>query len=271
MIKMNYQMKFQDWKLIKKLFSIVLLLTFISSNVNAQFDIPTKPSNGTSLYDYAGLLSADQSKYLEQKLINYFDTTGNQIVVAIVQTIDGADIGILTPEWGHKWGIGGKKNDNGVFILLAVEEREIYIAPGYGLEHLLTAGINGEIIRNDIIPHFKQGDYFAGLDEGTNQLMNLFSGVYKHADEDSSVSWLFLFLFIAGPIILFIILAYIAGNSGGGSNGGSSYTSGGYTSRSSGGFFSGSSGGGRSSGSSGGFGGGFGGGGFSGGGAGGKW
>lgn len=256
-------MKFQDWK-ISKLFSIVLLLFFISSNGYAQFDIPKKPSKETSLYDYAGLLKADQATQLEQKLINYFDSTGNQIVVVIVQTIDGADIGILTPEWGHKWGVGGKQNDNGVFILLAVDEHKIYIAPGYGLEHILTAGVNGEIIRNNIIPHFKEGDFYAGLDDGTNQLISLFSGTYKPTPVNDSFPWVMI-LFIAIPILIIVFLYFIGGKGGGG--GGQYYSGGSYGSRSSGGFWSSGS----SSRSSGGFGGGFGGGGFSGGGAGGSW
>lgn len=282
-------MKYRDW-VIRKLLFVFALSVFCVSGVAAQFTIPAKPQKQTSLYDYAKLLKQEQAKHLEQKLINYYDSTGTQIVVAIVKTISGSDIGILTSEWGHKWGVGGKE-DNGVFILLAVEEREIYIAPGYGLEHLLTAGINGEIIRNDIIPRFKEGDYYAGLDAGTDQLIKLFSGTYKKTEENNGAltGILVLFLFVLVIVVIILQAGYNKrkkgdndGENGGNNNGknegrpltwmeklfiaqtisnaGSSYG------RGSGGGWSG----GGSSGE-GGFGGGFGGGGFSGGGAGGRW
>jgi uncharacterized protein len=273
-----------SYRVYNKSIIFILLFFFHISGVCAQFVIPEKPKKQTSLYDYVQLLKPEQASQLEQKLINYYDSTGTQIVVAIVQAIDGSDIGILTSEWGHEWGVGGKE-DNGVFILLAVEEREIYIAPGYGLEHLLTAGINGEIIRNDIIPKFKEEDYYAGLDVGTDQLINLFSGTYaKTENGDDAFAGIFvLFLFIGAVVIIILQARYNKrnknnngknGKNGGKpltwmdklfmaqtiSNAGSSYNRG-----SSGRSWSGGSS------SGGGFSGGFGGGGFSGGGAGGKW
>jgi len=257
---------------------LVVFVLFTSIFVNAQFEVPKKPSFQTSLYDYAKLLDPADASALETKLVNYFDSTGTQIVVAIIETLDGTEISLLTSEWGHEWGVGGKE-DNGVFILLAKKEKKIYIAPGYGLEHKLTAGINGEIIRNHIIPKFRNNDYYGGLDVGTDQLIQLFSGTYKKtADKsDGSSGWAFSLLFI-GFFILLIFLANRNKKGGGGNNGGRrsnfslldaiimSQTISSAGSRSHGGGFGGGSGGGF-----GGFGGGFGGGGFSGGGAGGSW
>ena len=71
------------------------------------------------------------------------------------------------------------KDDNGVIILLAKNERKIAINPGYGLEDRLTAGIGGEIIRNIIIPEFKAGSYYQGLDKGTDAIFDVFKGKYK--------------------------------------------------------------------------------------------
>lgn len=270
---MNYQMKLQVMKIYGKLLVLVFVLT--SFFAVTQFNIPPKPSLQTSVYDYAKMLSDTEFKTLEQKLINYYDTTGNQIVVAIVKSVEGGDIGLIASEWGHSWGVGGK-DDNGVFILLSQNDREIYIAPGYGLEHLLTAGINGEIIRNDIIPHFKEGNYYQGLEAGTDQLIKLFSGAYKKKEAEPISGWYGL-LFL-GLIVLFFywIFKNNKKNGGGKGNGGrkdlswmeaimlgQTISSGG--NRSYGGGF-----GGRGF-SGGGFSGGFGGGGFSGGGAGGRW
>lgn len=241
----------------------------------AQFEIPKKPDFQTSVYDYAKLLSDSEKAQLEEKLIRYSDSTSTQIVVATVETINGEDIGILTPKWAHEWGIGQAKEDNGVFILLAAKERKIWISPGYGLEDKLTAGINGEIIRNVIIPEFKAGSYYNGLDKGADELFKVFKGTYKgerkQDNNAESFPWgALVFIFI---IIMIIIARGRRGGGRGGRGGGIGLGEAILLSslgRGLGGSGSGwgSSGGGFGGG---GFGGGFGGGGFSGGGAGGSW
>lgn len=260
---------------LKKIFTLFVLC--FSFGAWAQFNIPEKPANTkeqTSVYDYANLLPANEKQLLEQKLIKYADTTSTQIVIAIIPSLNGDYEGTLAPKWAHKWGIGQADKDNGVFILLAQKERKIWIAPGYGLEHLLTAGVNGEIIRNYIIPEFKKGDYYAGLDIGTTKLMELFSGTYqenRQVSDESGGGFIVFFI-----VIIIIIILIIASKTGGKGNNGRSngpdlsdiiilsrMGRGG-----NGGFFGGGFGGGSSGG---GFGGGFGGGGFSGGGAGGSW
>ena len=253
----------------KKLFLFVLAL--IGLMAHAQFDIPKKPSFQTSVYDYADVLNPTEEKELENKLIRYSDSTSTQIVVISIEDLKGEDIGILTPKWGHEWGIGQEKEDNGILILLSKNDREIWIAPGYGVEDRLTAGINGELIRNIIIPEFKAGSYFNGLDKGADAIFEVLKGKYKGSRKESNKDFPII------PIIIFVVILILiiskaskgGGNSGGGSRGLdlgdiiilSSLG------RGNGGFGGGSFGGG----SSGGFGGGFGGGGFSGGGAGGSW
>jgi uncharacterized protein len=284
MIRMNYQTKSQKdnmiiSKLNSSLFFKLLVCFFITQIGFAQFTIPEKPTFQTSVYDYAKVLSASEKAQLEEKLIKYADSTTTQIVVVTIETLKGEDIGILTPKWGQEWGIGGtKKEDNGVLILLAKAERKIWISPGYGLEDRLTAGIGGEITRNIIIPEFKAGSYYSGLDKGTDALFNVFSGKYKGERKKATKEKGFPFLpFI---IIIVIILVLVSKNKGGGSGGNSGNRGGrgiglldvillsSLGSGRGGGFGGGSSGGGFGGG---GFGGGFGGGGFSGGGSGGGW
>lgn len=262
----------------------LVLLSLVSSLGFAQFDIPAKPtkaSEQTSVYDYANLLAPNQKAALEQKLIKYADTTSTQIVVAIIPSLKGEYEGQLAPKWAQKWGVGQGKEDNGVFILLAEKERKIWISPGYGLEHILTAGINGEIVRNNIIPEFKKGDYYTGLDMGTTQLMKLFSGTYKgtRTENKESSSGIPVILIIIAVIVFLVIISKRGG--GNGKNGGNRRFNGpdlmdiiilSGMGRGGGGSFGGGFGsGGGFGGSDGGFGGGFGGGGFSGGGAGGSW
>lgn len=263
----------------KKYSYLLLLGCFLISQLGfAQFTIPAKPDFQTSVYDYANLLSANEKTQLEEKLVRYSDSTSTQIVIVTVENLKGEDIGILTPKWAQQWGIGQAKEDNGVFVLLAKDERRIWISPGYGVEDRLTAGIGGEITRNIIIPQFRKGSYYNGLDKGSDAIFDVLKGKYKgqrKGEDDGSPIPFAIIVFI---IIIVIIIA--AKNKRGGGNSGnrgsgfgltdlillSSLGSGGFGgNRSGGGFGGGSSGGG------GGFGGGFGGGGFSGGGSGGSW
>jgi uncharacterized protein len=260
-----------------KLFVYVFL--FLNSGfLFAQFTIPEKPNFQTSVYDYANILSPEEKTQLEDKLIKYSDSTTTQIVVITIESLKNEDVSQLATKWGQTWGIGGSaKDDNGVIILLAKAERKIAINPGYGLEDRLTAGIGGEIIRNIIIPEFKGGSYYSGLDKGADALFDVFKGKYKgerkHSKEGGS--------FPIFPIIVIaiIVLVLLSKNKGGGNSG--NRGGGGGPSlmdvillsslgRGGGGGFGGSSGGGFGGGG-GGFGGGFGGGGFSGGGSSGSW
>lgn len=254
-------------------FSILVLL-FSTCLSWAQFEIPKKPNFQTSVYDYANILSDSEKKEFENKLIKYSDSTTTQIVFISIETLKGENIGLLAPKWAQTWGIGQAKEDNGVIILLAKKERKIWISPGYGVEDKLTAGITGEIVRNDIIPEFKAGSYYTGLNNGADAIFKVLKGKYKgerkKKDKDFDIGGILFFVFIV--IIILIIISKNKGNRNnrGGFGGGfdlgdiiilSSLGRGG----------GGSSGGSSWGGDSGGFGGGFGGGGFSGGGAGGDW
>lgn len=264
--------KRQTVNVVRNLF--LLFTLFFSGNfLFSQYNIPEVPKFQTSVYDYANVLSAVEKQKLEDKLVHFSDSTSTQIVVITIESLKGDDIGILTPKWGQKWGIGGtEKNDNGVIILLAKEERKIWISPGYGLEQYLSAGITGEIVRNVILPQFKAGSYYNGLDKGTTAIFEVIKGTYKGTRIQEKASK-FPFGFVI--IFIIIILFLISKGKGNGNNNGT----GGFggpnimdviilSSLGRGGGFGGSSGGGFGGG---GFGGGFGGGGFSGGGAGGSW
>jgi len=271
------------------LFSLFLFLFIGTITSYAQFSIPEKPKKleeQKGLYDYIGLLSKRDNLNLENKLIKYSDTTSTQIVVAIINSTQGEDISYLATNWGHKWGIGQDGKDNGVFVLLAKNDKKITIRSGYGTEHLLTDYTSRQIIEREILPHFKQGNFYRGLDNGVNAIVKVMQGEYKgsrkSSDSDFNPSFL---IFIVILIIFFIIISKSNRGNGGGrrryrrnsdsrdiletiilSNSGRGGSFGGGF----GGGFGGSSGG-FGGGSSGGFGGGFGGGGFGGGGATGSW
>lgn len=250
--------------------------------VHAQFKIPEKPNFQTSVYDYSNLLSASEKSALEEKLIKYSDTTSTQIVIAIINSTEGENINFLGAQWGQAWGIGQAKEDNGILILLAKDDRRIAINTGYGVEHLLTDAMSKRIIERDIIPYFKQEDYYGGLNRGTDAIFEVLTGEYQgtrksNNNEGFPVGLIFVIIFI-------IILISISKNNrrGGGTGGNRGNKSGGFdiwdaiilSNMGRGSFGGGSGGFGGSSGGGfggGGFGGGFGGGGFGGGGASGGW
>lgn len=267
-------MKFQQY-----LFTFFCTVLIGSSTIFAQFEIPNPPKKATSVYDYAEILSSNQRKSLEHKLVRYSDSTSTQIVVITVNTINGEDISMLATEWAHQWGIGQKGKDNGVLILLAKAERKVWIATGYGVEHLLTDALSGRIYRNIMVPNFKKGDFYRGLDQATDAIFQILNGEYQNdspRERSSSIRKGSKFL----PILIFIVILYLIsrGNKGGRNRGRRSGTGSLLdvlilSSMGRRGGFGGSGFGGGSSGGfgSGGFGGGFGGGGFGGGGAGGSW
>ena len=266
---------------IKQLVFISILSLFFGLHmVNAQKGLPAKPKLETSVYDYAALLNAIEFETLEQKLIQYNDTTSTQIVVATIKSLNGKNIAMFATEWAHKWGIGDKDKDNGIFVLVAKDDRKMTIRTGYGVEHRLTDAYSRRIIEQVIKPEFKKGNFYTGLDRGTSYIIKTlngeFQGTPQHEVGNDGIPIVFIIFFM---IILIIILSnrnkgnhrgyrrnstgsifetIILSNQGRGGFGG--------------GGFGGSSGGGFGGGSSsGGFGGGFGGGGFGGGGASGSW
>ena len=277
MLNLNYNIK--SHLKVKTFFALVItLLSFCVSF--AQYKIPSKPDFQTSVYDYINLLTKTEKKSLEDKLIRYSDTTSTQIVIATISSTNGENIDYLGTKWAHSWGIGQANEDNGVFILLAKDDRKISIKTGYGVEHLLTDAMSKRIIERDIIPYFKQNNYYGGLNRGTDAIFEVLTGEYKGSRKESSDSRIPIQFIIIIIIFIIIIISMSKNNRGGrGGNRGnkqdgfdiwdaiilSNMGRGNY--RGSGGF-GGSSGGGFGGG---GFGGGFGGGGFGGGGASGGW
>ena len=265
-------------KLVKYTSLLFLYLFCCLQSIFAQDYLPEKPKIETSVYDYAKMMSGFEVKSLEQKLIRYNDTTSTQIVVITVNSLEGNDISLYGTELAHKWGIGQAGKDNGILVLVSKEDRKISIRTGYGIEYILTDALSRRIIENVITPHFKQGNFYQGLDNGTSSIIKVMNGEYQgepqYSDESGGIPLIFIFFLF---MIIMMILSR-KNRKGGGKNGGKK--SGGFSILDaiilsnagrggfSGGGFGGSSGGGFGGG---GFGGGFGGGGFGGGGASGGW
>ena len=253
----------------KKLFPFLLLLLGFASRAQ---DIPPVPNPPKLVNDYTGTLTKDQEQSLENKLRQFDDSTSTNIVVVIVKTTNGTDVADFALELGRKWGVGQKGNNNGVVLLIAKDDRKLNISVGYGLEKVLSDVTSKQIIDYTIVPNFKGDDYYRGIEEGTDAIIQAVKGEYKapaNYKKGKGSGGIGRIIFIIVMIIIF--LAVSGGKGGGGSfmsrRGFAAWTIGSMLSNS--GRSGGWSGGGGSSGG-GGFGG-FGGGSFGGGGSSGSW
>jgi uncharacterized protein len=259
---------------------LVLFCTFSVGRVYSQ-NIPERPNPPRLVNDFAGMLNPREVNMLEQKLVAFDDSTSTQIVILTVPTLDGYDKADYAQRVGEKWGVGQKGRNNGVIILVkpktADSRGEVQISTGYGVEGAIPDLLSGEIIDREILPSFRNGNYYEGLDKATNTMMSLtrkeFSAAeYSHRAKKATTKGVPFGLII---FIVFIIIMMVGRNSGGSNN--KHISTGGLpfwmllgmmnSGRGSGGSWGGSSGG---SSGGGGFGG-FGGGSFGGGGAGGSW
>ncbi|HZY38107.1 MAG TPA: TPM domain-containing protein [Mucilaginibacter sp.] len=261
-----------------KRLTIFLSLLLIASMAFAQ-KLPPKPAHQLVL-DSTGTLSQGETQMLESKLDAYNDSTSTQIAVVILHNVQGDDPNDFGQKLGRAWGIGEKGKNNGILILVGLDVHKVSIQTGYGAEGDVTDLATAEIIRNDIVPNFRQKAYYQGLDAATSDLIKLMKGEYKgtgrHSarEEQSSGRGAFIIIFI----IIFILIAIFRGKGGGGQviGGGGSpwlwFLGGALLGRGSGGWGGFSGGGGGFGGDSGGGGfGGFGGGDFGGGGSSGSW
>lgn len=263
----------------KKITCILLLvfttigsLTLYGQNASIDQVIKTPPNPPKLVNDYANILTADQKQALETKLYQFDDTTSNQVAVVIVSRLDGMDVADAAIEIGRSWGVGGKKNNNGVILLISVEDRKLNISPGYGLEKSLPDLTCQQIIKNIIVPNFKGSDYYRGIDEGTDAIIQATKGEFKAPKNYNRKGKPFS---IGKIIFIIIIIVVFMSISSGGRGGGGFMSRRGYRGFGGGPIFfpgggGGGFGGGGGGGSSGGFGG-FGGGSFGGGGSSGSW
>lgn len=172
-----------------------ILLLFISFHIFGQGDFPEPMSPPRLVNDFTSQLNASQKQMLESKLRQYRDTTSSEIAVVIISSVKGYDIAQYAAELGEKWGIGKGNKDNGVLLLVALDDRKVNISTGYGMEAVVTDAYARRIIQNYIVPNFRQGAYFKGIDEATSVLMALASGEFSaEPKEVSPAGGAFLFL-----------------------------------------------------------------------------
>jgi uncharacterized protein len=213
--------------------------------------------------DYAGLLTAAERDRLEALLTERERTAGPQMAIAVFKSLDGESVEDVANRLFQKWRLGSKALDNGVLLVLFVEDRKVRIEVGYGLEATLTDAASAQIIREALAPRFREQRYAAGLEAAVNAVYERIASPKPLAGTAESRRGLstreiYLLFFLACVGITFVSLAWNVSHMRG-------YTAGrrGWRSSGPGGWYGGGYGGG---GGWGGWSGGGGGGGFSGGG-----
>lgn len=262
----------------RKIFLITSLLLSLVTLAQVENVVPNPPSPARLYNDFTkgkNFLTPEQAEFLERKMVAYDDSTSNQVVIVIVESLQDYSANEYATALGRKWGVGGSQFNNGIVILISTGggegNRDAYIATGYGLEGAIPDITAKRIVENELIPNFREGNYFRGLNETVDAIIWAAAGEYKAPEGYRKGKGLRPWKIILLIFIIWIVIGIISrGGKGGG----------GYVSRrgyrglggpfwwGTGGGFSG--GGGWSGGGGGGFGG-FGGGSFGGGGAGGRW
>lgn len=170
---------------IKYLYLAIIFILFVQ-NVSAQRSgsVPTDIKVTTYVTDKTGTLTSSQLKSLETKLAAFEKETSSQLVVWMEPSLDGNSVEDRSYEIAEQNGIGQKSKNNGVLLYIAKDDRKLRIEVGYGLEGALTDALSSQIIRKEITPQFKKGNYYDGINAGVDAIIKAAKGEYT-ADKDS--------------------------------------------------------------------------------------
>ncbi len=208
-------------KLLVRFFLLLVLGVGNMVSLAAQ-DFPKRPVPPRIVNDLAGILSDSERQSLERKLVDFNDSTSTQIAVVTVKSLKGYDPADYAVRLLDLWGIGQKGKDNGILILVkpktADEKGQVAISVGYGLEAVVPDATADMIVRNEMIPSFRENDYYTGIDKATDVLIQLTRREYT-ADEYSrrrqesgdSGGGFSIIVFI---IIIIVIIAIYSGRKG---------------------------------------------------------
>ncbi len=215
----------------------------------AQNEIPVLQQRVT---DFTNSLSYAEWKDLESRLKDFEDSTSTQLAILLINSLDGGSIEDYAIRVFEKNKLGRKGKDNGVLIVVAKADRKVRIDVGYGLEGVLTDALTSQITTREITPHFKTGDFYAGLLAGVKAIMAAAAGEYEEKDKGhfAPITSVILALFFIGFLGAFIFpmlsskrryhirsgnwayhsgWGWRSGGFGGGGSGGGSFGGGGFS------------------------------------------
>lgn len=211
-VRKTYNHKTSTVSLRLFLFILIASLATVILPVHAQ-DIPSRPDPPRLVNDFAELLTPEQSQALEARLVAFNDSTSTQIVVVIVKTLNGYDKNEFATLIGEQWGVGQKGKNNGAVVLVKPkypeEKGEVSIQTGYGLEGAIPDALAKRIIDIEMIPSFREGNYFEGIDKAVSTMISLAKGEYtaeqyqkKHDKKASPFALLIPLIILVGMVFL---------------------------------------------------------------------
>ncbi len=190
----------------------VIVIGLLILPVSAE-TIDLTPTDRFFVNDFAGVVSNETEEELYRAGVQLYEKTKAQVVVVTVDTVGNQDIHEYGVQLGRAWGIGDKENNTGVLLLLAVQDREVDISVGYGLEGAITDARSGIILDNYAVPYFKNNNFSEGLAATYNALVNevyIEFGLepdpnYTPVDElENNGSWISIVVFVLLLLILLL-------------------------------------------------------------------
>ena len=185
-----------------------ILFVFVSISFYTQaLQIPDKPTS--RVVDLANILTISQKSTLEKKLDGiYSSTIGTEVEILTIPSLEGADIGQFSLDTARKWKLGQKNTNNGLLIVVAQKESQVRIEVGYGLEGILPDGYIGRLEQEVLVPNFKSGNYYAGLNLAVDQLNAKIIKEYKGKKNPSIKTvvtdyWIYILL----ALVIIVLIA----------------------------------------------------------------
>src|ERR1035438_10060642 len=198
---------------------LLLILLFGTFSLTAQV-VPERPVPPRLVNDFANILNAGDLSRLESKLVQFSDSSSTQIAVVVVKSLNGFDKFDLAQRIGEKWGVGQKGKNNGVVVLVkpkyGQEKGEACIETGYGLEGVLPDITCKRIVENEMIPAFRDNDYYQGLDKAISTIISITKGEYTAAQYNKKTNPSPYGMLV--PIIIFIVVILLIRSSRGGTH-----------------------------------------------------
>ena len=187
---------------------LVAFLFFIVPFSAGALDVPQLKGR---VNDYASILSPETAQKLEMALSAIESSDSTQIVVLTIPSLEGEVLEEFSIKVAEAWKIGQNNLDNGVILLISKNDRKLRIEAGRGLEGKLTDLISGRIIRSEIIPRFKEGDFNGGIVAGINAIVSVVRGEYKASESGSAKKGSGKNPIFTLLIFLFVITAALSG------------------------------------------------------------
>lgn len=182
--------------------SSLLLLSIISAHAK---EIPAK-SNNVQVYDFAGVLSADEAAYLQKNLRDWQDSTSIEMAIVIDKSLEDEDVFEYSLKIARGWGVGDKSTNNGILLYVSIGDKKMFLHIGPGLQEVIPDALTKRIIENQLKPAFREQNYAQGIGLAVQTLQELAAGTYQGSENegiDEIYGQAFFFF-----ILIFVLVVY---------------------------------------------------------------